>query len=100
MTADANGRPPMPPHEPEVVRILRARAAELRVQDRAPKPILLGRHLLAVGLTPGPAMGRILAEAFEAQLEGRFLDLAGARRWLAEESHAELTADMRAALRR
>jgi tRNA nucleotidyltransferase (CCA-adding enzyme) len=99
MTADANGRPPLPPHEPKVVRILRAKAAELCVQDRAPKPILLGRHLLEVGLTPGPAMGRILADAFEAQLEGRFLDLAGARRWLAEESHAELTAEAKAALR-
>ena len=100
MTADASGRPPMPPHEPEVVRILRAKAAELSVQDRAPKPILLGRHLLAAGLTAGPALGKIIAAGFEAQLEGRFMDLPGARRWLAEESGVELPPAVREALQR
>lgn len=98
MTADASGRPPLPPGEPEVVRILRVKAAELQVADRAPKPILLGRHLLAAGLVPGPALGVILSAAFEAQLDGRFGDLPGARRWLAEETRFSLPEEVRAAL--
>ena len=44
--------------------------------------MLLGRHLLARGLRPGPEVGRLLAEAFEAQLDGEFHDSAGAEKWL------------------
>ncbi len=58
------------------------KAAELAVADAAPKPVLLGRHLLARGLPPGPKLGVILKEAFEAQLDGRFADEAGALAWL------------------
>ncbi|MBI1949694.1 MAG: HD domain-containing protein [Deltaproteobacteria bacterium] len=61
---------------------LLGRAAALAIADGAPKPILLGRHLLAHGLTAGPAMGALLKEAFEAQLDGRFADEAGALAWL------------------
>jgi len=31
----------------------------------------LGRHILQLGLKPGPQIGEILKEAFEAQLEGQ-----------------------------
>ncbi|MCC7075456.1 MAG: HD domain-containing protein [Deltaproteobacteria bacterium] len=58
------------------------RAAALAVADAAPKPMLLGRHLLARGLVAGPALGALLKEAFEAQLDGRFADEAGALAWL------------------
>lgn len=58
------------------------RAAALAVSDAAPKPILLGRHLIARGLQAGPTMGALLKEAFEAQLDGRFADEAGALAWL------------------
>lgn len=57
-------------------------ARELRLQDAAPKPILLGRHLLERGLEAGPAFKAILTAAFEAQLDGVFADLEGAGRWL------------------
>ncbi len=55
-----------------------ARAKALAVADSQPKPILLGRHLLAEGVPPGKEMGRLLHEAFEAQLDGKFTDLEGA----------------------
>ena len=100
MTADTSGRPPMPAREPEVVKMLRAKATELNLRDRAPKPLLLGRHLLEAGLTPGRHLGRIIDAAFEAQLEGRFMDLEGAKRWLAEEGDPALTDEIRSALRR
>ncbi len=82
MTADSFGRPPSPRRLPEAVVALQDKAAELNLRDRAPKPILLGRHLIEAGRKPGPEFARILEAAFEAQLEGQFADLAGARRWL------------------
>ena len=46
------------------------RARELGVQNAPPKPILLGRHLLAIGVRPGPQMGEILRLVYERQLDG------------------------------
>lgn len=86
MAADHAGRPPKPPLVPPEVQQLRAKAEELQVQAQAPKPILMGRHLLALGLKPGKEFGAILARAYEAQLEGCFVDLPQAIRWLQTES--------------
>ena len=47
-----------------------ARARELGVQNAPPKPVLLGRHLLAIGVPPGPQMGEILRAVYERQLDG------------------------------
>jgi tRNA nucleotidyltransferase (CCA-adding enzyme) len=98
MTADAMGRPPLPPRVPGVVTALQAKAAELQVQASAPKPILMGRHLLDLGLPPGPDIGVILNEAFEAQLEGQFFDLGQALAWLAGPEHLNLSPEIRAVL--
>ena len=46
------------------------RARSLGVEHEAPKPLLLGRHLLALGLTPGPRIGEILKQVYERQLDG------------------------------
>ena len=46
------------------------RARALGVEHEAPKPLLLGRHLLALGLAPGPEVGRILRQVYERQLDG------------------------------
>lgn len=86
MTADASGRPPMPRGIPENVRAILQRAQELELESQAPKPILMGRHLLEHGMKPGPKMGQILQDAFEAQLEGEFQDLVGAWDWLKSHS--------------
>jgi tRNA nucleotidyltransferase (CCA-adding enzyme) len=55
------------------------RARELSVERRPPAPILLGRHLLEMGMQPGPRMGEILKAVFEMQLDGRVTELDGAR---------------------
>jgi tRNA nucleotidyltransferase (CCA-adding enzyme) len=47
------------------------RARELGVQHEAPQPILKGRHLLDLGVEPGPRMGNILRQVYERQLDGR-----------------------------
>jgi len=87
MTADHFGRPPKPKVIHPAISELRAKAEELRLREAAPKPILLGRHLIARGMQPGVAFGELLAAAFEAQLEGKFADLDGALNWL-DDSHS------------
>jgi tRNA nucleotidyltransferase (CCA-adding enzyme) len=47
------------------------RARELDVEQRPPEPLLLGRHLLALGLQPGPRIGEITSAVYEMQLDGR-----------------------------
>jgi tRNA nucleotidyltransferase (CCA-adding enzyme) len=47
------------------------RARALGVEHQPPAPILLGRHLLALGVTPGPKVGEILKEVYELQLDGQ-----------------------------
>ena len=46
------------------------RARSLGVEHAPPAPLLLGRHLLQLGLPPGPRVGRILRQVYERQLEG------------------------------
>jgi tRNA nucleotidyltransferase (CCA-adding enzyme) len=46
------------------------RARALGVEHRPPVPILMGRHLLAMGLRPGPGVGRVLKAVYEQQLDG------------------------------
>jgi len=82
MMADQFGRPPKPRDIHAGVEALRAKAEELRLREAAPKPILQGRHLIERGMNPGKRFGEVLQAAFEAQLEGAFQDLDGARNWL------------------
>lgn len=55
------------------------RARELEVESKAPAPLLLGRHLLALGLTPGPRIGEITRAVYEMQLDGRVCSLEDAK---------------------
>jgi tRNA nucleotidyltransferase (CCA-adding enzyme) len=48
----------------------RARVRELGVEEKAPEPLLKGRHILEFGLEPGPRIGEILREVYELQLDG------------------------------
>ena len=84
MSADALGRPPLPAVIPETITQLLQQSSQLELEVQGPRPILLGRHLLERGMTPGPRIGQVLNQAFEAQLDGAFLDLKGALAWLVE----------------
>jgi tRNA nucleotidyltransferase (CCA-adding enzyme) len=55
------------------------RAKELEVDKQPPSPILLGRHLLELGLSPGPQMGEVTKLIYEMQLDGRVGTLDEAR---------------------
>ncbi len=56
-------------------------AERMDVYDEAPRPLLMGRHLLALGMSPGPEIGIILKQAFERQLNGDFLGEDDAISW-------------------
>ncbi|HEX8557138.1 MAG TPA: HD domain-containing protein [Pyrinomonadaceae bacterium] len=56
-----------------------ARARELEV-DRSPPPaLLMGRHLLEMGLRPSPLVGRVQRAVYEMQLDGRVRTLEEAK---------------------
>ncbi len=57
-----------------------AKVRGLSVESRPPAPILMGRHLLAMGLSPSPAVGRIVRAVYEMQLDGRVATLEEAKR--------------------
>jgi tRNA nucleotidyltransferase (CCA-adding enzyme) len=46
------------------------RARQLGVQHAPPPPLVLGRHLLALGMQPGPRVGELLRAIYERQLDG------------------------------
>jgi len=62
------------------------RARALGVEHRPPAPLLMGRHLLELGLSPGPRVGEILQQVYEKQLDGQITSveegIAEARRLL------------------
>ena len=62
------------------------RARALGVEHRPPPRILMGRHLLELGVPPGPEMGRILEAVYERQLDGQVTTVEQgvelARRWI------------------
>ena len=85
MWADHLGRPPLVSRETEErITALGNHAQALAVRDAAPRPLIQGRHLLELGLTPGPQFKPILGAAAEAQLDGAFTDEDGGRAWLRE----------------
>jgi len=62
------------------------RARSLGVEHHPPAPILLGRHVLALGLKPGPRVGEVVKAVYEQQMDGTVTNLdeaiAAARRLL------------------
>lgn len=73
--ADHQGRPPLPFDGFPAGDWLLEKAAELNLESKAPKALVMGRHLMAMGLEPGAHFKPLLDACFEAQLDGRFSDL-------------------------
>ena len=87
--ADHGGRPPLPSDFPAGDWLL-DRARDLDVESRKPQPIVMGRHLIELGQTPGRHFKELLEACLDAQLDGVFSDLDDgvefARGLLAERS--------------
>jgi tRNA nucleotidyltransferase (CCA-adding enzyme) len=75
--ADHAGRPPKLFDGFPAGEWLLEHARRLEVEDQAPVPIVMGRHLMELGVQPGGDMGQLLDECYEAQLDGIFTSLDG-----------------------
>jgi tRNA nucleotidyltransferase (CCA-adding enzyme) len=81
--ADLSGRPPLPCGLSAELRQFAERS--IAVQESmstesstpAVQPVILGRHLIALGFQPGVHFGRILQTCLEAQIRGEFATEAG-----------------------
>lgn len=54
------------------------RVRELAVEEKPPAPILMGRHLIEMGLKPSPQFKQILDAVYEKQLDGNIVNLGEA----------------------
>jgi tRNA nucleotidyltransferase (CCA-adding enzyme) len=76
--ADCVGRRPGV-FEPVAMEWFRERVRALDVAQRPPEPLLKGRDLLALGVPPGPEVGRLVRAVYELQLDGAVTTLEEAR---------------------
>ena len=76
--ADCLGRKPGR-FEPVAMDWFRERVRQLNVAVRPPEPILRGRDVLALGVRPGPEVGRVVRAVYERQLDGAITTLEDAR---------------------
>ena len=84
--ADHSGRGSMPAGMPAEASEVVAMAAQIGAVQSPPQPIVMGRHMIAIGFQPGPAMGAIIQSAFEAQMAGEFNDVDSGMAWV--QAHA------------
>jgi tRNA nucleotidyltransferase (CCA-adding enzyme) len=54
------------------------RARELGVEHAPPEPLVKGRHLVELGVVPGPALGEVLRQVYDRQLDGTVADFDSA----------------------
>jgi len=68
---------------------LRLQAAQLDQEPGLRPPLITGRDLLALGMEPGPAMGRLLAQVRDRQLQDELKTPAQARAWARRQLQGE-----------
>ncbi|RUM67532.1 MAG: CCA tRNA nucleotidyltransferase [Sulfurospirillum sp.] len=56
----------------EAIEWIKEKAIDLKVQNNPPKPLVLGRDLIDLGLKPSPMFKKILDEMYSKQLDGEF----------------------------
>jgi len=66
----------------QVFQFLEAKQQEFAAEPVLPEPWVKGRDLLALGVAAGPAIGRWIDRAYDAQLEARCADRAALLAWL------------------
>jgi tRNA nucleotidyltransferase (CCA-adding enzyme) len=82
--ADRLGRPPkgLGSNGQDIIDWILGKANDMEIANRAPGKIIMGRHLIELGLEPGPEFGRIIEKCYDAQLDGDFTDIAGGKDFL------------------
>jgi poly(A) polymerase len=64
--------------ELDIHRFLTAKQAEFSKEEIKPRPLVTGHDLQELGIPPGPAMGKLLHQLMDEQLEGKLTDREGA----------------------
>jgi tRNA nucleotidyltransferase (CCA-adding enzyme) len=79
--SDSLGRraPGAPEPQDRAIRWFEERVKALQVESGPPAPLLMGRHLLELGLRPGPRFGEITEQVYQLQLDGEVRSLDDAR---------------------
>ena len=57
--------------KPDAMEWFIAKVNDLKIPVKAPEPILMGRHVMELGIKPGPRIGKITKAVFELQLDGK-----------------------------
>jgi tRNA nucleotidyltransferase (CCA-adding enzyme) len=79
--ADNSARFPKPGGLPPQMKAIMDIAAEIELEQEKPKPILNGEILIKLGMVPGIAIGKMIRESFDAQMDEEFSDMFGAIAW-------------------
>lgn len=94
--ADRRSREPNPlslSGTDEILQWYLKKKEEFNIDRNTIKPIIMGRHLIKEGITPGKQMGDYLSILYDRQLDGQFKTLADGleifRRLRDEEKHEE-----------
>lgn len=85
MEADTNGRGYSEYIEPIGAKDILEIAEELSITEKEYNYLLMGRHLIEAGLKPSIEFGNILRKSYEAQENGEFSDIEGAKHWLSAQ---------------
>ncbi|MCP5054024.1 MAG: CCA tRNA nucleotidyltransferase [bacterium] len=91
--ADRYSREPDPLNFAEVDEITQwyiKKKEELNVNEETVQPIIMGRHLLEIGIEPGKQMGIYLKQLYERQLDGDFSTREGGMKTFVEIMESEV----------
>lgn len=70
--ADQNGRIPHRDEGNKMVLWMAEKAKKMEIEKSRPEPLIMGRHLIQLGLKPSKLFGLMLRDCYEAQLDGKF----------------------------
>jgi len=70
---------------PEDVDVMMEKAQDMNISDSVPTPLMQGRDLIVMGMTPGPRFGMILSDVYEQQLDGQIVSLEDAQVYVTEK---------------
>lgn len=83
---------------PEKVNWFRHKVETLEIRPEGPERLLLGRHLLEMGMKPGKAMGSLLDCTYELQLEGVVTTLEEAKEMARRALNSDLNGEVESGL--
>ncbi|MES0372054.1 MAG: HD domain-containing protein [Mariprofundaceae bacterium] len=86
--ADASGRAPAAASRPAESWLKQAEA--LQHHQEKPAPIITGKTLMTLGAPAGPELGKMLNEAYQAQLDGEFDDSEHGIQWCKQHFKSDL----------